>query len=268
MTEDEELIYDERLDEPMTWSVSALKTISSCGKQFYWRYRTDAKGIQTPYLQFGKAVHKVIEEIHTQNNFTTDFWERLWAETWREYAAEVEEWGNLKKLTFNNMGSKMLTKYVEKNVGANVLESEIKFPNGGEVYKIGPYTIRGVIDQIRRSEGGRLLVIDFKTSKYPLDQIILRADPQFTMYWKVVKERYGEDPLLALYHLESGKMLYTQRTDRDVELVEAMMREGQKKVDQEMFERNIGNTCRYCPFVQVCLGDIPNESVDRGSKDK
>ncbi len=85
------------------------------------------------------------------------------------------------------------------------------------------------------------------------------------MYYKVVKEKYGEDPLLALYHLESGKMLYTQRTDKDVELVEAMMREGQKKVDQEMFERNIGITCRYCPFVQVCLGDFNEPSNSRGT---
>lgn len=264
MIEPEDLIFDEHLDDPMTWSVSALKTISSCGKQFWWRYRTDVNGIQTPYLQFGKAVHKVIEEIHTQNNFSTDFWERLWSQIWREYAAEVEEWGGLKKLTFNNMGSKMLSKYVEKNVGANVLESEAKFPNGDEVYKIGPFTIRGVIDQVRRSDGGRLLVIDFKTSKYPPDPLVLRADPQFTMYYYVVKQKYGEDPLLCLYHLESGKMLYTQRTDRDVEMVEAMLKEGQLKVDQEMFERNIGYSCRNCPFVTVCLGDTHESSYSRG----
>lgn len=266
MLEEEDLIYDERLDEPMVWSVSALKTISSCGKQFWWRYRTDVKGIQTPYLQFGKAVHKVIEQIHLVNNFTPDFWERLWAETWREYAAEVEEWGSLKKITFNNTGSKMLKKYVEKNVGANVLESETKFPSEDEVYKIGSFTIRGVIDQVRRSAGGRLLVIDFKTSKYPPDPLVLRADPQFTMYYRVIKEKYGEDPLLALYHLESGKMLYTQRTDRDVKMVEAMLKEGQVKVDQELFERNIGYSCRNCPFVTVCLGDVHESSYSRGTE--
>src|SRR5579859_8204651 len=245
----------------MTWSVSALKMISSCGKQFWWRYRTDIKGLQTPYLQFGKAVHKVIEEIHKQGDFSTDFWERLWSQTWREYAAEVEDWGKLKKITFNNTGSKMLANYVEKNSGATVLESEKQFDN----YKIGPFKVRGVIDQIRRSNGGRLLVLDFKTSKYPLDPLVLRADPQFTMYWGYVMQEYQEDALLGLYHLESGKILYTNRTQSDVAMVEAMLREGQVKVDQEMFERNIGITCRNCPFVQVCLGDLNESSNSRGT---
>jgi len=51
-------------------------------------------------------------------------------------------------------------------------------------------------------------------------------------------------------------MLYTERTDKDIALVESMLKEGQAKVNLEMFERNVGATCRYCPFVQECLGEF------------
>lgn len=261
----EDLLFDERLTDPMIWSASGMKTIASCGKQWHFRYRTDIKGIQTPYLAFGKTVHKVIEMIHQANDFSEDFWLDTWTSQWYEASEEVDFTGYYKG-QFPNSAKKMLSNYVKDNQNVTILELETPFPNGKEVYKVGDFTVRGIIDQVRRMEGGRLLVVDFKTSKYPMDPLILRADPQFTIYYKVVKEKYGEEPLLALYHLESAKMLYTSRTDKDVELVAAMIKEGQRKVDLEMFQRNIGPTCRYCPYVQECLGNI-GEHVEANSGD-
>src|ERR1700694_3043665 len=174
MLEEEDLLYDERLDEPMVWSASSMKTIASCGKQWWFRYRTDIKGIQTPYLAFGKAVHKVIELVHKENNFTDEFWQETWNDQWWKYSQNVDFKG-YRKMTFANSGPKMILKYVKANKTANILELESAFPtkDGKEVYKIGPYVMRGVIDQVRRMEGGRLLVVDLKTSKYPLDPLIL-----------------------------------------------------------------------------------------------
>lgn len=278
MIEAEDLLFDERLDDPMIWSVSGLKTVASCGKQWWFRYRTDVQGLQTPYLAFGKTVHRVIENMHRIKDFTEDTWQDMWSTMWTNDSEEVDFTGFYKPM-FMNSGRKMIGNYAKENENVNVLELEVPFPkkrtiiqsigSGGsidpldqygsinkEVYKIGPYVIRGVIDQIRRTEGGRLLVVDLKTSKYPPDPLLLRADPQFTIYWHVARQMYpGEDPLMALYHLESGKLYYTNRTDNDVLMVEEMIAEGQKKVDLKMFARNIGNSCRYCPFINECLGD-------------
>lgn len=252
--EEDDFLFDERLDDPMVWSASSIKTIGSCGKQFWFRYRTDIKGIQTPYLAFGKAVHKVIEMIHVANDFSDEFWQDTWSDQWYDHSKDVDFKG-YRKMTFANSGPKMILNYVKKNKTANILELESSFPTKKkEDYKIGRFVTRGIIDQVRRMEGGRLLVVDFKTSKYPPDPLILRADPQFTMYYSVVREKYKEDPLLALYHLESGKIYYTERTQKDVDFVEQLLEEGQVKVDAQLFERNIGNTCRYCPFLEPCLG--------------
>ena len=263
MLEEEDLLFDERLDDPMIWSASGIKTVHSCGKQWWFRYRTDIKGIQTPYLAFGKAVHKVIELIHQNNDWTDEFWQETWNDEWYNHSKDVDFTGYYKG-KFTNTGSKMILNYVKKNKGVELLELESAFPNGEEVYKIGPFVTRGVIDQVRRMDGGRLLVVDLKTSKYPPDPLILRVDPQFTIYWKTVREKYHEDPLLALYHLESGTMFYTERNDNDVLMVEEMIREGQAKVDAGMFVRNIGSTCRYCPFIKQCLGEYESTN-NRGT---
>lgn len=249
-------LFDERLDNPMIWSVSGLKTIGSCGKQWHFRYRTDVEGIQTPYLAFGKAVHRVIENMHKTKDFSEDWWQSEWSDTWTTDSEDIDFTGFYKPM-FMNSGRKMIGNYAKENANVNILELEIPFPNKkGESYKVGPFVVRGIIDQIRRTEGGRLLVVDLKTSKYPPDPLLLRADPQFTIYHHIVKQMYpGEDPLMALYHLESGKLYYTNRDDHDVLMVEEMIAEGQKKVDLKMFARNIGNTCRYCPFINECLGE-------------
>src|SRR5665213_3668491 len=245
---DEIEFIDENEDD--TWSASKLQVINTCGAQFRYKYREKAQEKQTPYLSFGKTVHKVIEMIHKANDFSEDFWKEAWLKEWAEASDPVDFTGYYKP-AFASSGRKMLGNYAKDNQTANILELESPF----DAYKIGRYVVRGIIDQVRRTDGGRLLIVDFKTSKYPLDPLVLRAAPQFTIYYHVVKQKYpGEDPLLAYYHLESGKMYFTNRNDNDVLIVEAMIKEGQNKVDQSMFERNVGQACKWCPFVEQCLG--------------
>lgn len=255
---DEEIEFVDKHEDD-TWSASKLKTISSCGHQFYYRYRTDIQGTQTPYLSFGKAVHATIEKIHQANDFSEEFWQDTWADQWLANIKDVDFTGYFQD--FRGNGMKMVLKYVKKNKDIKILELESPFPNNVEVYKVGQYVVRGVIDQVRRMDDGRLLVVDLKTQKYPPDPMILRADPQFTIYHHVAKQKYpGENPLMALYHLESGTMFYTERTDNDIHEVEAMIREGQQKVDLAMFERNVGHGCRYCPYLTNCLEDYVKNS--------
>jgi RecB family exonuclease len=259
MTEEEIEFTDAYEDD--VWSTSKLKTIEACGKQFEYKYLI--KGtipVQTPYLAFGKAVHRVIELVHETKEWAEPTVLELWNDTWYENAEGVDFTGYFKP-NFDDSGAKMLRKYIKKNKNAKVLELETPFPNDKEVYKIGQYVVRGIIDQVRRMDDGRLLVVDFKTSKYPPDPLILRADPQFTIYYSVAKAKYQEEPLLALYHLESSKMFFTERNENDVTLVEAQIKQGQAKIHQRMFERNVGVNCRYCPFIQDCLGPIGEMNV-------
>jgi CRISPR/Cas system-associated exonuclease Cas4 (RecB family) len=252
-----EEIEVEDLETPgIWWSLSALKTIQACGRQYWYRYIQKEKTKPTVYLAFGKAVHKVIDTIHKKNNFTDSFWQREWDRVWFEESSRVENWSGFKKGSFTTSGQKMLADYVDNNMLANVVESELKFPVKDEPYAIGPYKVRGVIDQLRKVDG-RSLIVDFKTSGKEPDPLILRADPQWTIYWDYARHKLQEEnPLLALYHLKSGKLIYTERTPEDVDIVLDSLREAQSKVSQEMFSRSIGYQCQYCDFKDICLGQI------------
>jgi hypothetical protein len=252
------------IDRRGEWSVSALKTIGTCGKQYHWSYRqTTARREKTIPLVFGSAVHKIIERMHDLNEFGPGYWMRAWSEEWSTKGTELP-WGG-KNGTFNGyskLGAEMLANYASANKGAKLLAVERSFPNQkGEVIRIGKHVIKGVIDQIRELPDGRLMVLDLKTSKEPLEPLLLHSDPQFTFYAVAIKQIYGAWPCLALYHLKSGELLHTTRDETDVCMVEQMLDEAQQRVDLGMFTRNVGFHCKYCPWTNECLGPFLKEAV-------
>lgn len=248
----------EELEGSDTWSVSALKTIGSCGKQYEFRYRQETHSPEaTPPLAFGSAVHKCIERLHKEDNqWEPRLWQRMWSEIWFEYASKVQ-WGGFGKGAFDKLGTTMIANYIDAHRGANILEIECKFPDQkGQEYKIGRFPTKGIVDQVRRQPNGKLLVVDLKTGKDKPDPLLLRADPQFTLYWNFVTQKYGEEPDLAWFHLRTGEIMYTSRTSKDLDVVEESLKDAQKRVDNKMFARNINYGCKFCPFVVACLGPI------------
>lgn len=254
---------EERLEEigdVDTWSVSALKCIGQCGKQYEFRYRQVAKKAEaTPPLAFGSAVHKCVERLHKEGDkWEPSQWQRMWNDEWYTYASRID-WAVMgyRKSTFDKLGVVMLDSYITNNRDADILESEWAFPNTkGESYSIDRYPIKGIIDQVRRQPNGKLLIVDLKTSKDKPDPLLLRSDPQFTFYWAAAREKYGEEPELAWLHLRTGELIKTRRTEADLEIVREMLHEGQVRVDNKMFARNIGFSCKYCPFINDCLGPL------------
>src|SRR2546430_871503 len=116
----------------------------------------------------------------------------------------------------------MIANYVTANRKVKVQASEWAFPNKkGEKFFIGDHEIKGIVDQIRPNFTGQapITIVDFKTSKKEPDPLLLRTDPQFTFYWEAVRQRYGVEADIIWYHLRNGKLIRTERTAEDVEMV-------------------------------------------------
>jgi RecB family exonuclease len=178
-------IEDQIQSPRIIWSTSALKSIGTCGKQYYLRYR-DPESVSelTPPLAFGSSIHKLIELLHTEKIWEERVWQRRWDDVWYDYSSQVN-WGNYRKISFDKLGPQMIGSYIDKNRDAKVIESEIKFE-----FEIDGFPVRGVIDQIRQLPGNTLQIVDFKTSKDPMDPLLLRADPQWTFYYLYAREMY------------------------------------------------------------------------------
>lgn len=242
------------MNQTFGWSISSLKTINQCGHLWRLKYFTDEKpeaGRDSPALAFGRAVHKAIEEIHLRGLWDLHHWVHLWDDIWLDQAADVD-WEAYpgRKRNYERLGPTILASYTENddNRLADIECLEQRF----EV-EIDGMKAKGVVDQIRRTSTG-LLLVDFKTSKEPSHALVERTDPQLTLYAYVCNLIYGSWPTVAHYYLRTGQVVVSERREEDIELVLAMMRDAQKRVDEGLFARNLGWHCNECGYRTSCLG--------------
>lgn len=233
------------------WSVSKLQTLQQCGKKFKFQYVEKVPVDKDATLKFGTAVHTCLEMIHRNNLFTDGEVQRLWADVWTPYVSTID-WDTelVSKTVYKNRGLKMLTTYIETNKDDEVLDLEKRFRIES---KNGLPKFGGMIDKIIR-RAGRASVVDYKTSKYSPDPLVLKNDPQLTMYYMACKELGYEVEDFAIHTLIEGKEYWTKRSDDDIEILMESIKESQDRVKQKMFARNIGFMCKNCSFKEICLG--------------
>lgn len=254
MSETERLEDLDVTAEEAAWSPSRLKLIGTCGHAYDLKYNAQLEPEGVDNLRFGTAVHATIDRIHKEGAFSVVKAQPIWAQEWATARPKDSGWGSNKKLTdYDKLGPKIVMKYVLENAKATIMKSEWTFPSEEGRFFAEDQELKGIIDQIRLSEDNRIMVVDFKTSQREPDALVLRHDPQFTTYYAVAKKKYGEEPLLAWYHLRNGKLLFTERTDEDVAELAALMREGKQREQQKMFSKNYGFHCGWCSYKTTCL---------------
>lgn len=245
------------------WSVSRLQTIFSCGRKYRFKYIDRVPEPPTVALAFGSAVHECIADMYLKKQWDDTYMQRLWAYTWQEKQAGID-WDAVKdrKSNRDKKGVEILEAFRETSANDDwyAIESHFRFnPAPGRKISEQRYpTLRGTFDKIMRLEDGRLAVIDYKTSKNPPDPLLLRVDPQLTIYHRAAKELLGEDVVLGIHHLLTNTLHLTERTDKDMDAVMEMLREGVDRVEEQKFERNISYACKWCPFKEQCLGGLAN----------
>jgi len=255
------------------WSVSRLGTIFSCGRKYKFKYIDRVEEPKTVPLAFGSAVHKCLEHLHWNGGWDDNYMQRLWSDVWYEAQLGID-WDSImyRKSTYDKKGVTILEAYRETNMDDDwyALETNFRFnPMPGQRYDYhqGYPMLRGTIDKVMRLRGlegdlerynGRLAVIDYKTSKNPPDSLLLRVDPQLTIYHAAAQELFGESVVLGIHHLLSNTIHFTERTEIDMVAVIDMIRTGLTRVNQWEFERNISYACKWCPFKEQCLGALAN----------
>lgn len=256
------------------WSVSRLQTIFSCGRKYRFKYVDRIEEPPTVALAFGSAVHECIADMYMNNRWDDTYMQRLWAYKWQEKQAGID-WDTVKERKSNRdkKGVEILESFRETSADDDwyALETHFRYdPTYFSQHRAGiwnPPMLRGTFDKVMRLRGltgdfegynGRLAVIDYKTSKNPPDPLLLRVDPQLTIYHRAAHEMLGEDVVLAIHHLPTNTLHFTERTEKDMDAVLDMIREGVSRVNNKKFERNISYACKWCAFKEICLGGLAN----------
>lgn len=239
---------EEFTDSTDAWSFSKLQTIQACGQRYKRRYvdhEPEEKGIQ---LRFGSIIHHFLDLINKKKIEDIGELQERFVDSWK--SSRTWDWTGefMTPAQYKNRGLKMLRQYWEKHRDDVIVESEIRFD-----FQVYP-RLRGIIDKIQEIEPGILGVVDFKTSKNPPDPLVLRRDLQLTMYRHATSLMGYNINHFAIHHLLSGEVYWTWRDSNDIKDLAAAIKDGQAKVEHELFARNIDYHCKWCSFKESCLG--------------
>lgn len=228
-------------------SATAIKDWLECPQKL--EYRINGVPQKTnAYFTRGTAVHETIENqsISTVEDARLFFFIRF-SELVNEQNPEFPF-----RTSFASMvkeSNQMLDYYYN---WVNIHEPPIK-----EIEKFFKVNINGIdfsgkIDQIRGKN-----VYDWKTKTKEPDQVVLKADYQFTLYGMAYKELYGEYPENVYYgYLYGGKLYKLERTRKDYKYLEDVAGKIIIASENEIYPRNYGEyNCKFCAYRYKCFND-------------
>jgi hypothetical protein len=235
-------------------SYTKLSTMMECEYCYYLRYVERVKTPTTSPLVFGSAVHNAIKTGYETNNLDREGWEKLFVHEWKvltsiedvNFSYDREYFARLKE------GKKILGSYYDEfsSVTPAPLYTELRVTRTDSI-KVGSLYLVGSIDQIDHENN----IIDYKTGTKPIG-FTLDFDLQLTFYSYIYRKLFGEpEKSVMIRHLGTMKdMPASPRTERDFSILEEEIAKFEKKIKSTSFLRNVGRSCAYCSYSNICLG--------------
>ena len=232
-------------------SSSKLNTYRECGLKYKLRYHNRLKPVfngelNTDALEYGSFVHRVFE-IGVEADTLAELNEIAKAEK-ENYKFAPEKLKNFEKMCNNFL---KLNSTLKETVGT---ESKFKIC----IDKEFDMNINGIIDRVVRSPSGKILVIDYKTSKRAKTKLELYKDDQMKMYAYAATQLYNvpaKDVVVSHFYPHYDKLVAVSYTATELAIflqgLKAKLWEIRKKKEPEFVaSRNV--FCDWCGYKEIC----------------
>ena len=250
-----------------TYSFSRLKSFNQCPMQYRFRYMEGLKeSFKSIESYLGNAVHDVLEWLYRERDRDSrpdeqQLLERFagrWTEGWdRDITIiRVDECQE----TYLRTGREMLARFHRDTFARDrsetvSLEQRLSLRLSEEV------VFTGFADRVGRTEGGRLFVIDYKTSRSEGNDSEFSEGLQAPLYAASVLQHHGEEQALAGYHYLRHGTTRWQQVDkaRALRLVERFLELVSETEAAGVFPARPGILCAWCGFNAACpAADVPD----------
>ncbi|HLI46759.1 MAG TPA: PD-(D/E)XK nuclease family protein [Geobacterales bacterium] len=252
-------------------SASRLKTYLQCSEKYFQTYENKVKS-DAVHLRFGTMIHKVFERWFQEDKDIRNIYEEEWRKAdvvdpqYYKDGIEIVE----KFVTYTDK-NKILSLGFEVPFAINIEDdivldvSNVDF-NDGEQAKAflkkleedeKPY-IFGFIDRIDFDpDSDTLYIIDYKTSRVPLDKEAAKTDEQLSMYALVAKYLYPEyeNVVLQLQYVRFGDFLSTTRTEEELKVFKQWLINMYYIILNDASPKpTVNNYCGWCDSRHGCVG--------------
>ena len=165
---------------------------------------------------------------------------------------------------YSKLGVNILERFYDRHiVEKNPDNEERQIPIGieksfgvknDEPFDINGHPVRGVFDRIDKTKKGHYIT-DYKTDKSSpgKDSFTLHRHPQFTLYSYAFRKLFGRmERAILFYHLRSGKIFKTHRSEKDYDYLKKLLDEVAEGITKDKFVPFYGFHCNFCDYKAVC----------------
>jgi RecB family exonuclease len=262
-----------QVDEPLALSPSVLQAILGCPAQWFLQHEAGGATESTASQGFGQVVHSLADRV-VKGAFPEDVTEhdlmehvdRVWTQMpfrtpWSAAKERAEVQDALRRfLEWHRANSRTVLATEER------LEADVVLD--GQVVRL-----RGFADRLEVDAEGRVVVVDFKTSKYPPPEKELPVNPQLGLYQLAVASGAVDELLgrpaepggaeLVQLRRETRGTAKVQRQDPQLpdadglRPVEHQLLEAVRRLRAEDFPARVGPQCDHCAFTSMCPHETP-----------
>ncbi|MFH1456728.1 MAG: PD-(D/E)XK nuclease family protein [Patescibacteria group bacterium] len=251
---------------PAVFSFSQLKAYETCPYQYYLNFILKIPVTGKAVFSYGKTMHSTLQKffslikdsgnINQGNLFRGESFKsnkipsitellRIYDESW------VDDWYISKEIKekYRAQGRESLKKlYNEiKETKPRVLETEKGFS-----FKIGGYTIRGVIDRVDIYGEKDVELVDYKTGSSKTEKTVEKD--QLLIYQLAATETFGwRVKKLVFYYLDNNETLSFLGSEKELEKQREKIFKLIEKIKTGDFNATPSRfTCSYCDFKNIC----------------
>lgn len=250
------------------YSFSRLKTYHQCPLRYRYRYLQGLKEAFRSIESFlGNAVHEVLEWLYTERDRSgspnreamLEKFAAGWTEKWDDEVAVVRLADDVG--TYLRLGREMLVRFHGETFVRDLsetlaLEQRLSIRLAPEV------VFTGFADRVGRTDGGRLFVVDYKTSRSEGNDSEFSEGLQAPLYAACILEEHQADEALAGYHyLRHGTTRWrTVDTHTGRALLARFLRLIEDVDAAAEYPAKPGILCAWCGFNSIC----PEAEVPEG----
>ncbi len=256
-------------EAPLRISASALESLLDCPAKWFLEREAAGETASTSAQGFGLVVHALADRVAKGEVAETDdlmgYVDRVWSQlafrtpwTAAKERAEVERALDRFLAWHRRPGARTVVATEQR------LQAEVTI--GAE-----RIVLRGYADRLELDEAGRVVVVDFKTTKYPPPDKDLPANPQLGLYQLAVDHgaadhlldpehrpgRAGGAELVQLRRSVRGEVKVQHQPPQEpgpsgFTAAEEQVAEAVGRLRTEQFHARPGDHCDHCGFHTMC----------------
>jgi len=231
-----------------TFSPSKYNTYKECPLKYRYKYIDYLKdeyndNLSTDALQFGSYIHKILEDGVDANSI--DELRQLG----RELRGNYQFKGRIKDTETCIKNFFEFNKNLEGSVSTEMMFSE----------KVSDdLSVNGIIDRVCKSDSGKYLVIDYKTSKREKTKRELQSDPQLMTYAAAISKMYNvpvQNVTVAHYYPLTGNLVALRYLPPQIHSFIRKLNEDKwaiRKAKVKDFKPRVNQFCNWCGYKDIC----------------